>query len=79
MKKIISALIVITMLCMALVAAVPAFAAEETVDYSKLESLIKEFDSYYADDYTAETWAVLEKAVADGLVWMSMLKMPRAY
>ena len=64
MKKIISALIVITMLCMALVAAVPAFAAEETVDYSKLESLIKEFDSYYADDYTAETWAVLQEKLA---------------
>lgn len=63
MKKIISALIVITMLCMALVAVVPASAAE-TVDYSKLDSLIKEFDGFYEEDYTPETWAPLQTQIA---------------
>ena len=60
MKKIISALIVISMLCMALVAVVPASAAD-AVDYSKLQSLIKEFDAYYEEDWTAETWATLQE------------------
>ena len=65
MKKIISALIVITMLCMALVAVVPTFAADAAeVDYSKLDSLIKEFNAYYEEDYTPETWAPLQEKLA---------------
>ena len=64
MKKIISALIVITMLCMSLVAVVPAFADAAAVDYSKLSALIKEFDAYYEEDWTAETWTTLQEKLA---------------
>ena len=65
MKKLISALIVISMLCMALVAVVPSYAAEETtVDTSDLSELVKELEAYYAEDYTAETWAPLQEKLA---------------
>ena len=60
MKKIVSALIICAMLCATLMAAIPAFAA---VDTAALNTLIKESEALYQEDYSTETWATLQEAL----------------
>ena len=61
MKKIVSALIICAMLCATFMAAIPAFAATDT---AALNTLIKEVEVLYKEDFSAETWATLETALA---------------
>ena len=61
MKKIISALIILAMLCSAFLAAVPAFADVYDV-MDELEDLVDSAGRYKERQYTAETWEVFKAA-----------------
>lgn len=63
MKKIISALIILAMLCSVLLAAIPAFA---DVDEAKaaLQNLYDEVEDLKEKDYTQETWDPFAEALA---------------
>ena len=63
MKKIISALIIIAMLCSALMAAIPAFADDLEDAKSDLGELIEEADRKKEIDFTEESWAAFSEAL----------------
>ena len=62
MKKIISALIIFTMLCSAFLAAIPAFADVDEA-WDELEWVIDDAEDFKERKYTAQTWSVFKAAL----------------
>ncbi len=62
MKKIISVLMILAMLCATLTMALPTFAAD--VDTDDLEDLIKDAEKLEEDEHTQESWEALVASIA---------------
>ncbi len=61
MKKIISILMILAMLCAMLAMALPTFAAD--VNTRDLERLVNNVEGFKEDEYTEESWTALEASV----------------